>query len=134
MAAESKLKHLEFVEATVNRMSGTSFLFKGWSVTLVSALFALAAKEANKKYIVIAYVPVLIFWVIDGYFLSQERLFRALYDNVRKLPDDRIDFSMDTSPFKTLRNSWGAAFFSGTLAFFYLSFVALMLGVMYLIK
>jgi hypothetical protein len=133
MAPENNLKHLEFVEATVNRMSGTSFLLKGWSVTLVCALFALAAKDANNKYIVIVYVPILVCWVIDAYFLSQERMFRALFDHVRKLPDDTIDFSMDTSPFKTLKNSWGAAFFSGTLAFFYLSFVGLMLAVMYFI-
>jgi len=36
-------------------MANNSFLLKGWSVTLVAALFALAAKDSDKKYIVVAY-------------------------------------------------------------------------------
>jgi hypothetical protein len=44
---ESKLKHLELVQGVINRMAGNSFILKGWSVTLTSALFALAAKDAN---------------------------------------------------------------------------------------
>ena len=79
MGTEDKLKHLEFIQTAINRMSANSFLLKGWSVTLVAALFALAAKDANPKYVIVAYLPVLIFWFIDGYFLFQERLFRALY-------------------------------------------------------
>jgi hypothetical protein len=42
-------------------MSNHSFLLKGWGVTLVAALFALAAKDANAKYILIAFLPILIF-------------------------------------------------------------------------
>ncbi|HWY19976.1 MAG TPA: hypothetical protein VNX26_02085 [Candidatus Acidoferrum sp.] len=134
MTSERKLKHLEFTQAIISRMSGNSFLLKGWSVTLVAALFALAAKDANKNYVVVAYFPVLVFWIIDAYFLSQERLFRDLYNNVRKQKDDEIDFSMDTRPFLKLGNSWGAALFSRTLALFYLSLVAIMLGIMHFIR
>ena len=45
----NKHKHLEFVQAAVNRMAGNLFLLKGWSITLIAALFALAAKDANPK-------------------------------------------------------------------------------------
>src|SRR5712692_9978631 len=96
---DSKLKHLEFVQSVVSRMAGNSFLLKGWSVTLAAALFALSAKDANPRLIAIAYYPILVFWLLDGYFLSQERLFRALYDKVRKTPESEIDFSMDTGEF-----------------------------------
>ena len=44
-------------------------------------------------------VPVLIFWGLDGYFLWQERLFRALYDHIRAMDAAEIDFSMDVSAF-----------------------------------
>jgi hypothetical protein len=133
VSSENKLKHLEFIQSVINRMSGNSFLLKGWSVTLVAALFALAAKDANKSYVLVAYLPVLVFWNIDAYFLSKERTFRKLYDCVRKKDEAEIDFSMDTHTFQTGRNSWLRSFISVSLILFYLPLVAIMLVVMFLI-
>jgi len=36
---EDQRKHLELIQAVITRMAGNSFLIRGWSVTLVSALF-----------------------------------------------------------------------------------------------
>lgn len=106
MNGENKRQHLEMIQGVINRMAGNLFFLKGWAITLVAALFALAAKDTNLKYIIVAYFPVLIFWILDGYFLSQERLFRDLYDNVRKRDEKDIDFSMDTRTYrKNERNS-----------------------------
>jgi hypothetical protein len=115
-------------------MASNSFLLKGWSVTLVAALFALAAKDSDKKYIVVAYFPVLVFWILDAYFLSQEKQFRKLYNAVRINKEDEIDFSMDTKPFVDGKVGWTAAFFSKTLLIFYGSVVLLMIFVMYFVK
>ena len=41
---DKKLKHLEFVQNVITRMNTNSFLIKGWSVTLVAAIFALSAE------------------------------------------------------------------------------------------
>jgi hypothetical protein len=123
----SKLKHLEFIQAVISRMAGNSFLLKGWSVTLAAALFALSAKDANPKLIAIAYYPILVFWTLDGYFLSQERLFRALYDKVRKTPESDIDFSMDTREFNAGRNTWASSALSTTLVIFYGAVLVVML-------
>jgi hypothetical protein len=130
---ESKIKHLEFIQSVISRMAGNSFLLKGWSVTLVAALFALAAKDADKGYIIVAYFPVIVFWLLDGYFLSMERRYRGLYDEVRIKKEDQIDFSMDTTKFNEGRNTWSQSFFSTTLRLFYLSMIALMLVIMYLV-
>ena len=131
---ENKQKHLEFIQAVINRMAGNSFLLKGWAITLVAALFALSAKNTNQSYIFIAYFSVIIFWILDGYFLSQERLFHDLYNHVRKLDEKEIDFSMDTSEYKKeKKNSWLYSIFSVTLRFFYISLVVVMLLVLYLI-
>jgi len=124
---DSKLKHLEFIQAIVTRMAANSFLLKGWSVTLVAALFALAAKDSNPKFIPIAYYPVLIFWILDGYFLSQERMFRALYDKVRTTPCSDTDFSMDTRGFNNGRNTWSRTTLSKTLLLFYGTMFAAMI-------
>jgi hypothetical protein len=101
---------------------------------LIAALFALAAKDANKSYVLIAYFPLLIFWCLDGYFLSQERRFRALYDQVRKMNEPDIDFSMDTQPFSDdSRNSWAGAILSRTLVIYYAGLAIVMLVLMYMI-
>lgn len=126
---DTKLKHLEFLQATVTRMAGNSFLLKGWSVTLAAALFAISAKDTNPKLVAVAYYPVLVFWVLDGYFLSQERLFRALYDKVRNMRETEIDFSMNTSEFNNGRNTWAASALSTTLLLFYGTVLVVMLFV-----
>lgn len=132
---ENKRKHLELIQGVINRMAGNLFFLKGWAITLIAALFALSAKDTNPKYIFIAYFPVIIFWILDGYFLSQERLFRDLYDDVRKLDEKEIDFSMDTRKYRTNeRNSWVCSMFSPTLLWFYLSLIVVMLFIVYLIN
>lgn len=42
---EKKLKHLDFLQLVITRMNVNSFFLKGWSVTLVAALFAFATKK-----------------------------------------------------------------------------------------
>ena len=116
---ENKLKHLEMTQGVINRMANNSFLLKGWSVVLVSALFALAAKDSNSDFILLAYFPSVAFWVLDGYFLQQERLFRKLYDKVRATKDEDIDFSMDTSVVKKQVKCWVCVCFSKTLLIFH---------------
>lgn len=125
---DQKIKHLEFIQIAVNRMSGNLFLLKGWTITLIAALFALSAKDTNKAFVLIAYFPTFVFWVLDGYFLSQERRFRDLYDHVRKLDESKIDFSMDTTQLPaTFRTSWGGAMLSKTLLIYYGALAIIML-------
>jgi len=115
MHLDKKLKHLEFIQATVNRLSTNSFLLKGWSIVLISALFVLAGKDANQKFVYLALFPAIIFWGLDGYFLWEERLYRKLYDRVRSKSPTKIDFSMDTRDFLSDVGGWVRAVFSKTL-------------------
>lgn len=116
---DKKLKHLEMIQAVISRMARNSFLLKGWSVTLVAAIFAFAAKDSNALFLFVAYLPGICFWVLDGYFLRQERLFRKLYDSVRVKIDSEVDFSMDTSLFSETVESWPEAMVSVTLRIFH---------------
>ena len=86
---ENKRHHLLVVQTIIARMGVNSFLLKGWSVTLISALFALAADKVNTSFVYIAFLPCIVFWALDGYFLWQERLFRALYEQVRLVEEKR---------------------------------------------
>ena len=113
----------------MNRLSTNSFVIKGWVVTLVAALFALAAPKTTIAFVYLAYIPAVVFWGLDGYFLWQERLFRDLYDHVRGLDEEDIDFSMDTSEF-TARRSWPDAVTSKTLWMFHGAIVVSIIAVM----
>lgn len=116
---EEKLKHLEMIQGVINRMAGNSFLLKGWSVTLTSALFALAAKDSNPFFVYLAYFPCATFWSLDGYFLRQERLYRKLYQAVSKKQPVDIDFSMNTALYENEVESWFSTCFSITLRIFH---------------
>ena len=96
---ESKLKHLELTQGIINRMANNSFLLKGWSVVLISALFALSAKDANPVFIYLAYFPCITFWSLDGYFLRQERMYRKLYCEVATTKPENISFGLNASRF-----------------------------------
>lgn len=113
---EHKHKHLELIQGVVNRLSTNSFLLKGWSVVLVSALFALSATDSRVAFVYLAYIPALVFWGLDGFFLWQEQLYRKLYDHVRVQKDKDVDFSMNTMPFRTNDGpTWLGATFSRTI-------------------
>ena len=112
-------KHLELIQGVINRMASNSFHLKGWSVVLVSALFALAGKDKAVYFVYLAYLPAIAFWVLDGYFLWQERMYRELYDAVRKDTRADSDFSMYAYQYRTEVPSWPATCVSTTLLIFH---------------
>ena len=59
---EKKINHLEMIQGIINRMASNSFALKGWAVTLIAGIFALAGKDADKMYFLVAYIPIIIFW------------------------------------------------------------------------
>ena len=125
---DRKLKHLEFIQGVINRLASDSFRMKGWSVVLVAALVVLA-REGRIEFVAVALIPVLAFWGLDGYFLWQERLYRALYDHVRILENESIDFSMNVGPFsKSPGCTWSGATFSRTLLVFHGALAAAVAG------
>ena len=86
---------------------------------MVSAMFALAAKDSQFLFVYLAFFPAISFWCLDGYFLRQERLFRKLYDNVRPLSEEDVDFSMNTQPVQDQVETWPEVTLSKTLIAFH---------------
>ncbi|ERJ12239.1 hypothetical protein [Haloplasma contractile] len=78
---EETLKYLEFLQQIISRMGKNSFLIKGWTVTLVSALLGYLASHhlMGGKYLIIIYIPVITFAILDTYYLRLERIFRNKY-------------------------------------------------------
>lgn len=75
---EKVVKHLEMTQAVINRLGRNSFLFKCWSMTvLVAAMVLITKAELQNSYnALILFLPIIGFWILHGYFLWQERLFR----------------------------------------------------------
>lgn len=125
------MQHLEMIQGVINRMNSNSFLLKGWAVTLIAGIFILAEKDTDKMYFLVAYFPIIVFWALDSYYFLLEKLYRALYDKVRLLPDDEIDFSMKASldEFKSKKNNYFFCFFSIAELWFYFPLAIVSTGI-----
>lgn len=80
----NQIKHMEMIQAVITRLAGNSFLVKGWAVTIATALLGFAVSRNESRLAWIALAPVLLFWWLDAYYLYAERLFRGLYEQVRR--------------------------------------------------
>lgn len=129
---EAKVKHLEFIQAAINRMAGNSFLLKGWTVTLTGGLLALTFKQIDRHYLIISLAVLLLFWFLDSYYLSRERRFIALYNAVRTKNEEDTDFSMDTRSFGKMCR-WVHCAFSRTMLLFYGGLLAVHLLIVHFI-
>jgi uncharacterized membrane protein YozB (DUF420 family) len=115
---DAKLKHLDMIQAIVNRLASNSFVFKGWAATVIAGISAFAAKDTSRRIMLVALLATLLFWLSDAYYLSLERRYRVLYQHVADLPNDKINFSMkllDNHKFK----AWFKALYSEILIVFY---------------
>ena len=129
---DEQVKHLELIQAVVNRLAGNSFAYKGWAITLVAALIALNAKEASVRLVLVALLPAVAFWGLDAYYLRQERLFRKLYDAVRVMDEGKWSddpFTMNTAPFAPKVQTWLRTSFSRTVAGLYIPLVSVVMVV-----
>lgn len=132
--SDKKFKHLDYIHNTINRMSSNSFVIKGWTISIVSILFIFSDKEMNGNFLLISLIAVIIFWYLNGFFLQQERKFRALYDKVRNLSENEIDFSMSTDDFKNKKFSLLSGIFGKSIWPLYLSILIMIIIGKYIIE
>lgn len=90
-------KHLEFIQGVVTRLANNQFLIKGWSLTVAAAVYGYAATHRS---LAVAFTGIAVsagFWMLDAYFLRQERLFRFLW--VSAVAGEQDTFSLNVGPF-----------------------------------
>jgi hypothetical protein len=73
-------KHLEFLQNAITRLGTNSFQIKGVAIALISALVGFYANGNNSAFLVIAFFVTLIFWLLNAYYLQQERKLRGVYN------------------------------------------------------
>lgn len=91
---EGKTEYLQMIQEPIGRMSTASAIFKGFSATIVSGIAALTYCEVKTIILGLSFVPVLLFALLDIYYLQLEKKYRYLYDQVRT-DEHEVDFSMD---------------------------------------
>lgn len=129
---QDKITYLEMLQTVIARMASNSFHIKGWTISLIPALLALmVSKEELKEYSWFLLIPLVLFWMLDAYYLWQEQLYRKLYQRVVCSEECNHLFSMNPSEFK--QKGWpewmlgGKVFRSNTLLIFYLPLLILIL-------
>jgi len=90
----SFLKYLTFIQDVITRMNRNVFQLKGWCITIVAALSALAVNNGGLLLLWVAAFSTIPFCLLDAYYLLMERQFRGLYNDVVNGCPDISLFSM----------------------------------------
>lgn len=120
------LKEIDIIQGIIGRMSTNSFYIKGWTVTLVSVALLINGDDFHAF---ISFIPLIMFWFLDAYFLWQERLYRKLYDWIitNRMETDEFLFNMNAYRFRNEVDSKLKIMFSITLIAFYFTILALII-------
>lgn len=126
----AELKRLEFIQQIITRMANNSFLLKGWSLTISTAIVGLASKNEEIAGDYFMLLPVILFWYLDAYYLSQERAFRKLYE--KAITDSNSTYSLNNSEFiggiwslvLTAKSRTVLPFYLAQILFIYFGFIS----------
>ena len=109
-------------------MADNSFKIKGLCVTIVSAFLGLCIKYEEPKLLLILCFPIIIFWLLDGYYLQQERKFKCIYNNMTDNPTScKVEippFGMPLNDIKGKDFKYISSLFSKTECILYISLLA----------
>ena len=128
---DMQLKHLEFIQNVITRMNSNSFQIKTWAVTLTSALLAIFASTKNDYFVLVSIFPAVILWFLDAYYLTQERKFRGLYNDVAEIceqPKQIKLFAMRPDLYTGGKYSYWSSFTSATIMGLYLPICVCLVG------
>ena len=91
--SNDKLQYLQAIQQTIGRMSTNSAIFKGFAAAVTSGIIMPSYEGMNIWLLVLSFTPTIAFFALDVYYLSLERRFRYLYEQIRTDQHD-VDFSM----------------------------------------
>ena len=134
---DETIKHLEFIQVVITRMNTNSFLIKGWMVTIAAAVLALFASTLNRSFVLCGLPPTVLFWCLDAYYLTQERRFRGLYNDVAGVSDSPQylkAFEMRPGLYSGGKYSYCSVFWSQAIWPLYLAVVASLGGLFLWLK
>lgn len=84
-----RVAHLNMIQGVISRMSGFSAGVKNFCVTISAAIIAVAYQKQVPMLVLAGAAVVLIFCIMDTYYLGLERRYRELYERVAARPFDQ---------------------------------------------
>lgn len=76
------LEYFKIIQNTISRFGQNSFLIKAWSITIIAGISVLTISFITSLIFTILIGVIIIFWILDTYYLRLERLYRFLYEDV----------------------------------------------------
>ena len=114
-----RVAHLNIIQGVISRMSGFSAGVKNFCVTISAAIIAVAYQKQVPMLVWAGAAVVLIFCIMDTYYLGLEHRYRELYERVAARPFDRApDMSLKaerlnlSTCFRALRSISVAGFYA----------------------
>lgn len=92
---DDRRKHLDFIQATITRMSSASTTTKSWMMPIVTATYGYALTKNVRSVALLGVAAVVLFAYLDGNYLRQERRFRRLYKAVAEGKNEIAVFSLN---------------------------------------
>lgn len=86
--------HLNMLQAIIQRMSTNCTSCKTWCVTLVSGLMVVLFTNSKIALFPAILVPIILFFVLDSYYLALEKGFRDSHNSfIKKMHDGTLEVS-----------------------------------------
>ncbi len=116
-------KEIDLIQSCITRMANNSFLLKGWTVSIIAVILALADKALKPSLLsAIVLIPLFSFWYLDAFFLRTERMYRKMYEWVimnRCTGDKNYLYDLNPQRFAPFVDSMACTMWSITLRWFY---------------
>ena len=102
---EGKIGHLEMIKGAIDGASSNSLRVEGFAILLLIGTVALLLRDGVRTDVipflfgVVLILIVAFLFLLDFYFIRQSSLFKILYNQVRLLPEDEVDFSMEVEQY-----------------------------------
>ena len=116
---EKKLAHLKILVDLLDMVNRSDVYAKRWAVSFSAIFIALGTQQPGIRVSYLAVLPLLLLWFIDAQNYRREFLLRTLYDRVRSLPEEDIDFTINVETLPEARQgTLGWMFCSSALTFY----------------
>lgn len=100
-------KEIDLIQSCITRMADCSFKLKGWYISLVTIAITLLLGQGCKMFVIggFLFIVTTLFWILDGFFLKMETLYRWKYNWVikKRLEGDN-KYLYDLNPYE--KNMW----------------------------
>jgi len=120
--------HLQITQSVIQRMASNSASCKAWCIALVSAVLVIVATTEKAQYTLIAIIPIVLFLVLDTYYLTLEKMFIQSYNSfIEKLHTGKVATSdlYIVSPSGSMLRGFFASFISFSIWPFYLTLLVM---------